>query len=71
MLNKNLYIISSPEDYSEKEKLYLDVRKYEKRLLSDEEVAVLPNVKKNSVYEGEWKIRKDSSEKLIKYITKK
>ena len=53
------------------EKLYLEVRKAERRLYSDEEVKCLPEIKTGHLYSDEWKQRKESSARLIKYLYKK
>lgn len=53
------------------EKLYLEVRKAERRLYSDDEVKNLPDIIAGHPYYGEWKQRKESCERLIKYLDKK
>lgn len=65
-----LHIISDPGKYSEKEELYLAVRKAEGRILTDEQVKQLPFVSPSPVFKKEWKIRSDSASWLKKYITK-
>jgi len=70
-LGQNLYIISSPEKYSGKEKIYFEVRRAEGRILTDKEVLKLPDTDKNNPHSEEWKIRRDSCRKLLNYISKK
>ena len=53
------------------EKLYLQVRKAEKRLYSDDEVKILPGIISGHPHSDEWKQRKGSCERLIKYLDKK
>jgi len=53
------------------EKLYLQVRKAEQRLYSDEEVKSLPDIKASHPHSDEWRQRKESCERLIKYLDKK
>lgn len=51
------------------ESIYLKVRQYEKRLLSDEDVAGLP-VLKNSPHTEEWKLRNKSAHRTGRYFSK-
>jgi len=51
--------------------LYISLRNTEKRIHTDDEVNRLPEVPEDNQYREEWKIRKDSSNKLIDYLTKK
>jgi ubiquinone/menaquinone biosynthesis C-methylase UbiE len=51
--------------------LYLKVREKEKRIYSDEEVSMLPFVKRNHFYYREWEIRKHSFKKLRTYLQKR
>lgn len=53
------------------EKLYLQLRQLENRIYTDNEVALLPNIHLGHPHEKEWQIRKDSSEKLLRYLIKK
>lgn len=53
------------------EDLYISLRRLEKRIYSDEEVAWLPDVEAGHRYQEEWKIRKTSSSRLIRYLGKK
>ncbi|MDB5130556.1 MAG: hypothetical protein JWR02_305 [Mucilaginibacter sp.] len=53
------------------EDLYIDVRRREKRVLSDCEVMFLPDIDASHIYFDEWQIRKRSSKRLITYLEKK
>src|SRR3954471_2426808 len=56
------------ESTSDFEQLYIDVRKREKRIYTDEEVLQLPDISKSHLHYNEWKFRKQSSERLINYL---
>ena len=51
--------------------LYISLRNSEKRIYTDDEVSRLPEVNEENQYSEEWKIRKDSSNRLINHLTKK
>jgi ubiquinone/menaquinone biosynthesis C-methylase UbiE len=51
------------------EDLYIAVRQQEKRIYTDEQLQLLPDI--DHIYYDEWKIRKRSSERLITYLEKK
>jgi len=53
------------------EDLYIDVRRREKRVLSDSQVMFLPDIDRAHIYHKEWEIRKRSVQKLISYLEKK
>jgi SAM-dependent methyltransferase len=53
------------------EDLYIEVRRKEKRVLSDCEVMFLPDIDVSHIHFDEWKIRKQSSKRLIAYLEKK
>jgi len=53
------------------EKSYLALRRKEGRLYSDEEVRRLPTVETSHPYFAEWRIRKESCDKLTRYLRKK
>ena len=53
------------------EELYLQVRQYENRIYTDNEVAILPDIHSEHPHEKEWRIRKHSSQQLINYLIKK
>ena len=56
---------------NEFERLYVDLRTYEKRMYSDEEVLWLPDVDEDHIHKHEWKIRKASCNRLTKYLINK
>lgn len=56
---------------NEFERLYIDLRTYEKRMYSDEEVLWLPDVDEDHVHKHEWKVRKASCNRLTKYLLHK
>ena len=64
-------IVTNPENFSEKERIYLELRKCEGRVYTDEEVKSLPNISSTHPLVFEWKVRKKSSEKLVKYLSGK
>ena len=51
------------------EDLYIAVRQQEKRIYTDEQLQLLPDI--DHLYYDEWKIRKRSSERLAIYLEKK
>jgi SAM-dependent methyltransferase len=53
------------------EDLYMAIRKREKRLYSDEQVSLLPDVDPSDMHYSEWKVRKRSCERLMVYLIKK
>lgn len=53
------------------EDLYIEVRRREKRVLTDSQVMFLPDIDGKHVHYNEWKIRKRSSQKLTGYLEKK
>ena len=53
------------------ENLYIDLRAKEQRIYSDEEVLKLPLVNTDHIHKAEWTIRKESYQKLIRYLSKK
>lgn len=50
---------------------YFLLRKKEGRIYSDQDVACLPEIDKDHQHYKEWRIRKGSSDRLIKYLVKK
>jgi len=58
----------SPEMF---EKVYLQVRKAERRLYTDDEVKNLPDIITGHPHSAEWEQRKESCERFIKYLDKK
>jgi ubiquinone/menaquinone biosynthesis C-methylase UbiE len=65
LLNEN----SFPEN--EFERLYISLRKKEGRIFTEKEICKLPNVSKNNPHFKEWKIRKKSCNRLLKYVKQK
>src|SRR4030095_5728822 len=53
------------------ETLYIELREKEGRVYSDEQVALLPNIPDTHAHYTEWMIRKDSSQKLLRWLKKK
>jgi ubiquinone/menaquinone biosynthesis C-methylase UbiE len=53
------------------ETAYIRLRKWERRMYSDEEVAQLPDVASTHPHYKEWQLRKESSKKLIDYLKKR
>jgi len=51
------------------EELYIAVRQQEKRIYTDEQLQLLPDI--DHIYYDEWKIRKRSSERLTAYLQRK
>jgi ubiquinone/menaquinone biosynthesis C-methylase UbiE len=51
--------------------LYLKAREKEKRIYTDEEVAMLPFVKREHLHFKEWEVRKNSFKKLRTYLQQK
>lgn len=63
--------LSDKSLFTEKEKLYAEVRTIESRMYSDEEVKRLPYISENHPHEKEWKIRLASFNKLKKRMASK
>ncbi|GAC1311612.1 MAG: class I SAM-dependent methyltransferase [Mucilaginibacter sp.] len=51
--------------------LYIEVRRKEKRVLSDCQVMFLPDIEPSHIYFDEWQLRKRSSKRLIAYLERK
>ena len=56
---------------NEFEKLYISLREKELRIFTDREVRKLPEVSKTHPHFKEWKVRKNSCRKLLKYVKQK
>jgi len=56
---------------NEFEKLYISLRKKEGRIFTEKEIRKLPDVPKTHPHFKEWKIRKNSCNKLFRYIKQK
>ncbi len=64
---ENVYLADIPAELNEFESFYLGVRKSEKRLLTDNEVATLP-ILNNNPHTNEWKKRARSAQRVSKYL---
>lgn len=64
----NIQYLSKPADYAEKERLYLEVRRREARVLTDEALMHLPEVKAPTELAWEWRWRKRALERLDEYL---
>ncbi|HYM93492.1 MAG TPA: class I SAM-dependent methyltransferase [Chitinophagaceae bacterium] len=53
------------------EELYLQLRKQENRIYTDEQVALLPDIDPGHCHSKEWQIRKRSSQRLFRYLRAK
>ena len=62
---------NSSADAGAFERVYMQLRKKEQRLYTDEEVRHLPQIATTHPYFKEWQIRKRSCDRLIKYLDKK
>jgi ubiquinone/menaquinone biosynthesis C-methylase UbiE len=51
--------------------LYTAAREKEKRIYTDDEVALLPDTPSTHRYAGEWRVRKRSADRLMGYLQKK
>ena len=67
----NIENINSDSKTNEFEDIYLQVRKAEQRIYTDEEVKKLPLISKDHVHYPEWEIRRKSFQKLVKFLDKK
>jgi len=53
------------------EKVYLNVRQHEQRMISDDELTHLPDIDPSHIHSKEWHVRKRSMQKLVAYLQKK
>lgn len=60
--------VARPSDF---EKKYLMLREKEKRIYTDEEVLKLPEIEAAHPHRGEWHLRKNSMQRLLKYVKRK
>lgn len=67
---KNGVLYYTEPDY-DFEKVYISTRKSESRVLSDEDVKLLPNIAKNHPHYNEWNKRKGSVKRFLKYLNDK
>jgi ubiquinone/menaquinone biosynthesis C-methylase UbiE len=70
IINGYLLHANSLEE-NEFEKLYISLRKKEGRIFTEREIRKLPEVSKDHPHFQEWKIRKKSCNKLLKYVKQK
>ena len=69
-IHHGVIYLSNKELFAEKERLYLEIRKKEDRLYSDETVRTLPVIDNVHQQKNEWLIRKHSLQNLFDYLTK-
>lgn len=65
---ENLHIIADPDKYGKNEHLYLETRKKEGRIYSDEIVKSLPHIETSHRLSHEWSVRSASYERLKKRL---
>jgi len=53
------------------ERQYHNVRLTEQRIYSNEEIAMLPEISSSHIHYDEWKIRKKSSDRFLKFLSEK
>ena len=66
----NLYLQKNLEREKSFEKAYIDLRKKEHRVYSDEVLKFLPDITSRSPLHQEWLLRKTSAKQLVNYLTK-
>ncbi|HEY8689883.1 MAG TPA: methyltransferase domain-containing protein [Chitinophagaceae bacterium] len=75
MINFSIFnnenIVDLPSDANNFEEQYISIRKKEKRIYTNEEVALLPDIYPHHIHYNEWLIRKRSCKRLINYLNKK
>lgn len=67
--SQGIYYLSRPDEFKEKEELYLKVREKERRIYTDNEVKILPRVKPEHQHYTEWQQRNLTAKKLIKHLS--
>lgn len=67
---KNIIPVSDT-DTLQLQKLYIALRQKENRVYSNDELLMLPDVNKHHVYRKEWRIRKYSCNRLLRYLKHK
>jgi ubiquinone/menaquinone biosynthesis C-methylase UbiE len=70
-LQEGVYFQKGLERNNAFEKKYLAIREKEKRIYTDEQVKVLPEISSTHPQYQEWKLRKDSMQRLIRYLNQK
>ena len=71
ILKDNVYVNRDSTIENEFEEKYIALRKKENRIYSDEELKSLPDVAKHHQHYKEWILRKQSAQRLFKYLTEK
>jgi SAM-dependent methyltransferase len=71
MENLKIDFLSDPTPLREKERLYLEVRNRERRVLADEVVKNLPIVSPSSVYAREWAWRRRSLARFVSHCKRR
>lgn len=71
MTPQKVHFLSDPIPFLAKERLYLEVRRREGRVLDDDDVKMLPNISATSPYTQEWRWRKRSFLRLKRYLSHK
>jgi ubiquinone/menaquinone biosynthesis C-methylase UbiE len=64
-------LVKAPAIKTDFEDLYLAVRQKERRVYTDEQLRMLPDIDPLHIHAGEWKIRKRSAIRLVDYLQKK
>ena len=67
----NVYVPRNGPEPTDFELLYLSVRQKEQRLFSDPDLFRLPEVPQNHPHHAEWQVRKQSCQRLIRYLEAK
>ena len=62
--------LSLPEDQKFDEKKYIELRKKEGRIYTDDELCTLPEIDSTHKLKQEWAVRKQTMIRLIRYISK-
>lgn len=68
-LKNGVYYLSENPNDGTFEDVYIKLRQAESRVYDDNTVKKLPDINKNHVNYKEWSIRKNSTDKLVKYIS--
>ena len=64
-------LVKAPAIKTDFEDLYLAVRQKERRVYTDEQLRMLPDIDPLHIHAGEWKIRKRSAIRLVDHLRKK
>ncbi|HET7898410.1 MAG TPA: class I SAM-dependent methyltransferase, partial [Flavisolibacter sp.] len=63
--------MKDPVDHTGFEERYLALRRREGRLYSNEEVALLPNIRATHPLKKEWAVRRKSCQRLVRFLKQK